>query len=130
MIVYLSIDQVMRIHERVITDSGGSHGVRDLAAVDSAVAQPQQTFFGEDLYPELPEKASALGFSLIQNHPFVDGNKRTGYEAMTLFLDANGYRLSGEMDEKEQVVLALAAGQMGREEFTEWVRRHIVAREG
>jgi death-on-curing protein len=125
---YLSLDRVLEIQRRMIDEIGGSHGIRDLNAVDSAVAQPQQTMFGDDLYPTLPEKAAALGYSLIANHGFVDGNKRVGYSAMDAFLRANGYQISGTMQEKEAVVLAVASGEMPREELTEWIRAHTVPR--
>jgi death-on-curing protein len=125
---YLTLDRVLTIQRRLIDEIGGSHGVRDMNGVDSAVAQPQQTMFGEDLYPTLPEKAGALGYSLVANHGFVDGNKRVGYSAMEAFLLMNGHELSSSTEDGERVILAVAAGEMGREDFTEWVRQHIVPR--
>jgi death on curing protein len=101
-------------------------GLRDRGALESAVAQPQMTFGGGDLYPSLMEKAATLAFSLVKNHAFVDGNKRVGHAAMETFLVLNGYELSAGVDEQEQVVLQLAAGAIGREQFTEWVRAHLV----
>lgn len=86
------------------------------------------TFGSEDFYPTIAEKTAALAFSLIQNHPFNDGNKRVGHGAMVLFLDLNGYDLVDEVDEQERVILAVAASKMEREEFTEWVKAHIVPR--
>lgn len=83
-------------------------------------------FGGEKLYPTLAEKASALGFSLIKNHPFVDGNKRIGYGAIELFLRLNGYELGGTVDDQESVILRVAAGEMEREEFTDWLRENLV----
>ena len=79
---YLTVGEVLEIYSSVIKQSGGGMGIRDLGALESAVAQPRMTFNGEELYPTIVEKASALGFSLIQNHPFVDGNKRAGHAAM------------------------------------------------
>jgi death-on-curing protein len=125
---YLTLDRVLTIQRRLIDEIGGSHGVRDMNGVDSAVAQPRQTMFGEDLYPTLPEKAGALGYSLVANHGFVDGNKRVGYSAMEAFLLMNGHELSSSTEDGERVILAVAAGAMGREDFTEWVRQHIVPR--
>lgn len=122
---YLNIEQVLALHRLIVNESGGSHGLRDRGALDSAVAQPRMTFGGAELYPTLPEKAAALSFSLISNHPFVDGNKRIGYETMVVFLELNGSTLGGSVDEKEQVVLAVAAGEMSRESWTQWVRDHI-----
>jgi death on curing protein len=75
---YLTVEEVLALHSRLIATSGGSLGVRDQNALDSAVAQPQMTFDGLDLYTTIARKASALGHSLISNHPFIDGNKRVG----------------------------------------------------
>ena len=76
----------------------------------------------------LLEKAAALGFSLIRNHPFVDGNKRTGHAAMEVFLVLNGYEIDASVDEQEQTILQLAAGELAREVFSEWLRTHVVER--
>jgi len=83
------------------------------------------TFDGRDLYPTLVEKAAAIGFSLVRNHPFVDGNKRIGHAAMETFLLLNGLELVATVDEQEKVVLGLAEGSLKRDAFTEWVRSHI-----
>ena len=123
---FLLLDDVLELHDQMIAVIGGSPGVRDMGAVESALAQPRMTFGGEDLDPTAAEKASALAFSLINNHPFVDGNKRVGHAAMVLFLDLNGYDLVGDVDEQERVILAVAASEMNREEFTEWVRARVV----
>ena len=95
-----------------------------LPALESALAQLRMTFGGEDLYPTLVEKAAALGYSLIANHPFVDGNKRTGHAAMEVFLMMNGWEIQASVDEQERVILQVAAGEMKREGFTEWLRGH------
>lgn len=123
--IYLTLGQVLELHRRLIEQSGGSMGVRDVGALESAIAQPQMTFGGEELYPTLVEKASALGFSLVMNHPFVDGNKRVGHAAMEIFLVLNGYEISASVDEQEQIILKLAAGELKREDFTSWVRMHL-----
>ena len=125
---YLKLVQVLRIHQRVIETSGGDHGVHDLGLVDSAVAQPRMTFGGKFLYLTLAEKASALGFSLNKNHGFVDGNKRTSQAAMEMFLLRNGHEIDAPVDEQESVFLRVAASEMTRDEFTEWVRSRIVRR--
>lgn len=122
---YLTIDEVLEIYGRVMRQSGGTVGIRDLGALESAVAQPRMTFDGEDLYPTIVEKASALAFSLIQNHPFVDGNKRTGHAAMETFLVLNGHEINATVDEQVSVVLQVAASEVERETFTEWLRVHI-----
>lgn len=126
MIRYLSLEQVLEAHQQVVAQSGGADGVRDLGAVESALAQPRMTFGGQELYPSLEEKAAALGFSLMNNHPFVDGNKRIGHAAMATFLRLNGFRISAPVDEQEKFVLRLAASEASREELVEWLRAHIV----
>ena len=88
------------------------------------------TFDGEDLYPTLIEKASALGYSLIMGHPFVDGNKRVGHAAMETLLVLNGMEIQAPVDEQEEIILNLAAGQMDRGSFTDWLRSHVQALEG
>jgi death-on-curing protein len=79
------------------------------------------TFGGEDLYATIVEKAAALGFSIIRNHPFIDGNKRTGHAAMEVFLILNSHEILASVDHAEEVILRVASGKMGREEFTDWV---------
>jgi death-on-curing protein len=120
-----SLEQVLELHRLVLEQSGGSDGVRDLGALDSALAQPRMTFGGQDLYPSLAEKAAALGFSLVCNHPFVDGNKRVGHAAMETFLVLNGWEIHAEVAEQEQVILQLAAGQPKREAFVHRVVAHL-----
>ena len=123
---YLTVGEVMEIYSRVMNQSGGSVGILDLGALESAVAQPRMTFNGEELYPTIVEKASALGYSLIQNHPFVDGNKRAGHAALESFLMFNGYEISASVDEQVEIVLGIASGKIDRDAFTAWVRSHIV----
>ena len=123
---YLTVGEVLGIYNRVIKQSGGGVGIRDLGALESAVAQPRMTFNGEELYRTIVEKASALGFSLIQNHPFVDGNKRAGHAAMEIFLMLNGFEISASVDEQVEIILGVASGKMSREVFTDWLQNHIV----
>ncbi len=123
---YLTVGEVLEIYSRVMKQSGGSVGILDLGALESAVAQPRMTFNGEELYPTIVEKASSLGFSLIQNHPFVDGNKRAGHAAMESFLMLNGYEISASVDEQVEIVLGVASGKIDRNAFTDWLQRHIV----
>ncbi len=122
---YLSLSEILGIHRRVLTQSGGADGVRDLGAIESALAQPQMTFGGKELYATLEAKASAICFSLVMNHPFVDGNKRVGHAAMETFLVLNGYELSVEVDDAEGTILWLAAGRLPRAELVDWVTAHI-----
>jgi len=122
---FLSLDEVLELHEKVLARSGGSAGVRDQNALESAVAQPRMSFGGQDLYPTLAEKAAALSFSLINNHPFVDGNKRIGHAAAEVFLVVNGYEIAADVDEAERVVLSVAAGETSRADWTQWLREHL-----
>jgi death on curing protein len=122
---YLTIEEVLRLHDRVIERTGGSAGVRDRGALESAVSQPQMTFSGDDLYPTLPEKAAALCFSLAMNHPFVDGNKRTAHAAMEVFLILNGFEIRSSVDDQEAMMLSLATGILKREGLTEWLEQQI-----
>ena len=122
---YLTLPEVLEAHERILGQSGGEPGLLNLGALESARAQPRMTFGGQDLYATIVEKAAALGFSLIQNHPFVDGNKRTAHAAMETFLVLNGYQLHATVEEQEDMILKVAAGKSGREAFTEWLRQHM-----
>ena len=122
---YLSLAEVLDLHERLIATSGGTRGVRDIRLLESAVNQPRVTFDQTDLYPDLVSKAAALCHSLIINHPFVDGNKRVGHAAMETFLVLNGFEIDANVDEQEQIILDVAAGKLRREEFASWLSRHI-----
>ena len=121
---HLTVEEIISLHEKVILQSGGSHGLGDRGALESAVAQPAMSFGGEDLYLTITEKAAALGFSLVQNHPFVDGNKRIGHAAMEVFLVLNSYEISTSVDEQERIILAVASGQADRRNFAMWVKEH------
>jgi death-on-curing protein len=127
---YLTFAEVLELHRLVVEQAGGAAGVRDLGALESAVAQPRATFGGEDLYPTLAAKAGALGYSLALNHAFVDGNKRVAHAALETFLVLNGHELRADVDEAEARMLVLAAGQLSREAFTAWVAAHLVALAG
>lgn len=125
---YLTLNETLELHRRVIAQSGGAPGVLDLGALESALAQPQMTFGGNDLYPTVVEKAAALGYSLIQNHPFVDGNKRVGHAAIEVFAILNGFEIIAPVDEQEQTILNAAAGKLTQSDLTAWVRDHLVMR--
>ena len=122
---YLALAEVVDLHRRLLEATGGAAGMRDLDALESALAQPKMTLAGSDLYPTLTEKAAALGFSLVGNHPFVDGNKRVGHAAMETFLVLNGAEIDASLDEQERVVLDLAAGRLDRGQLADWLRQHL-----
>jgi death-on-curing protein len=121
---YLTLGEVLALHRRILAESGGRPGLRDLGAIASALAQPRVSVGGQDAYPALADKAAALGFSLIRNHGFIDGNKRIAHAAMEIFLVMNGMELRASVDEQEQFMLALAAGEVSREALAEWLRAH------
>ncbi|MGB4870118.1 MAG: type II toxin-antitoxin system death-on-curing family toxin [Candidatus Promineifilaceae bacterium] len=125
---YLTLNEVLTLHDRLIAQTGGSFGVRDIGRLESSLAQPRMTFDDIELYPTLVEKAATLGFSIIQNHPFLDGNKRTGHAAMEIFLFLNGFEIRSSTDEQEKAVLQVASGKMSREEFSGWVNSVVVKR--
>ncbi len=127
MIHFLTLNQLLIIHNRVIEQAGGSPGVRDHSALLSALAQPRMTFDGKDLYPTLVEKAAALGHSIILNHPFIDGNKRAGHAALEVFLILNGYEIEAGVDEQEKIILQLASGELIREDFLNWLEKHVIS---
>ena len=122
---WLSLAEVLDLHRRLIEQSGGMPGLRDLGLLEASLAQPHQSFGGVDLYMELSDKAAALGFSLIQNHPFVDGNKRIGHAAMETTLVLNGYELDATVHASEAVVLAVASGELDRAGFSRWVADNL-----
>jgi death on curing protein len=128
--IFLTSEDVLALHRSAILRHGGAEGVRDEGAVESAVAQPQMAFGGVEMYSDISEKAAALGYSLVCNHPFVDGNKRTGYVAMETFLVLNGFELTATIDDVEQTMLKLAAGELSREELVAWIRRNLATLEG
>jgi death-on-curing protein len=125
---YLSLVEILELHEAIIASTGGARGIRDVRALESAVNQPRLTFDQVDLYPDLVSKAAALCFSLVMNHPFIDGNKRIGHAAMETFLILNGSEIDADVDEQERLILDLAAGKLTREELTSWLNDHITTR--
>jgi death-on-curing protein len=123
---YLTLAEVLELHRRIMEQAGGAASLRDLGGLISAVAQPRMTFEGRDLHPQLADKAAALCFSIISNHPFLDGNKRAGHAAMETFLVLNGHEVSASVAESESVILEVASGKLDREGLSAWVHRRIV----
>ena len=121
---YLSLGEIVDLHQALLAQTGGATGIRDLGMRESALAQPRATFGGTDLHPTLVQKAAALGFSLTLNHPFVDGNKRVAHAAMEVFLLLNGLDLNATIDEQERVMLDLADGRITREQLIFWLENH------
>ena len=125
---YLTLNEVLLLHARLIQCTGGMRGIRDLGLIESALARPKATFEGTELYPDLWNKAAAWMHSLTQNHPFVDGNKRTALTATGIFLELNGYRLSAGNDAAAAFTLSIAAGQVDVDEIAAWLKTHSQAR--
>lgn len=123
MTAYLGIEQVLHIHRVQVSRFGGSKGLRDRGSLESAIARPQMTFGGEDLYPEIADKAAALMHSLVMNHPFIDGNKRVGAHAAIAFLIANGFSPEFSPAELVTITLATARGEMSAEALAIWIRQ-------
>ena len=124
--IRLSKSQVLLIHDQLITETGGSYGLRDEGMLDSALNAPFQTFGGEDVYPSLQQKATRLCFGLVKNHPFLDGNKRIGAHAMLVFLALNGIELQYSQTELSDIILQLAAGEIDTEDLLYWILSHEI----
>lgn len=123
-IIYLTLEQVFLIHEDQLVRYGGSSGLRDLALLESAIFRPQSSFDGEDLYPTLFHKAAALMISLILNHAFLDGNKRTGVASMLVFLELNGYKLKISQKALVNTALGVESKKINIEKLAAWLKRH------
>ncbi len=122
--VYLTPDQVLFIHCRLIEETGGSHGIRDIGLFESAIARPMASFDDVDLYPDIFSKAASLMHSLIKNHPFVDGNKRATITASSLFPARNGQQMDASNQELERFTLKAASTNVEVEEIVEWLKKY------
>ena len=118
---YLTACQVLLIHKRILDRFGGAGGLRDWGLLDSAVNRVHATFDGKDLYPDLFTKAGALGHSLVLNHPFVDGNKRTAWEAMHTLIEENEHSLHAEHDEIVELMLRIEDKTLKVEQIAAWL---------
>ena len=119
--IKLSQEKVLILHEILTEETGGDPGVRDIALLNSALESAFATFGGQELYPTREEKAARIGFSLIANHAFVDGNKRIGMFILLVFAELNGIPLHPTNEEVARVGLAVAAGEMNYEELLQWI---------
>lgn len=122
---YLYPKQIIYLHQQIIELSGGTHGLRDEGLLESAVYRPQATFGGHEFYPDLFTKAAALGYSLIMNHPFLDGNKRVGFEAIRLMLRFNRYDFNATQREKFNFVMKIARGELKEQAIADWLAKHV-----
>ena len=121
----LSKRQILMLHTMLMAQSGGMEGLRDEGLLDSAINSPLQTFDGQELYPSILEKAARLGYGLIHNHPFLDGNKRIGTHAMLVFLEINHIALAYEDEELIDAILRVASGDMDDGGLLEWLKEHV-----
>ena len=121
---YLTLDIVLAIHEEMVERYGGSHGIRDIGLIQSAATRPQSSFGGEDLYQTIFDKAAALFHSLMFNHAFVDGNKRTAMVSTARFLFMNGYELDASQKEFVTFPLNVENQHLSIEEISKWLKRH------
>ena len=119
--IKLSQEKVLALHEIMTAETGGDPNVRDLGLLDSALESAFATFGGEELYPSVQEKGARLGYSLISNHAFVDGNKRIGIFVLLVFLEVNGIVIRPSNEEVARVGLSVAAGEMKYRELLEWI---------
>lgn len=124
--IKISKEKALLLHQLMAEATGGSVGVRDTALLESALESCFATFDGVDLYPTKEEKGARLGYALISNHAFVDGNKRIGVYLMTTFLEMNGIRLQATNEEIVQIGLSVADGSMNYDDLLDWVKKHRV----
>jgi death-on-curing protein len=124
-ILYLSVEQILFLHQAQLEKFGGGSGLRDRGGLESAAARPAMTFGGEDLYSDIAAKTAALMHSLVMNHAFVDGNKRVGAAAAELFILLNGFRLDATDGEFEEITLTVARGELEADALAIWFRQRI-----
>ena len=122
--LFLTLDDIIESHQNQIDTYGGSHGIRDIGLLESAIAQPEASFGGQYLHADIFEMAAAYLYHLVMNHPFVDGNKRVGLEAALIFLEINNENLKASDQELVDLVLKTTAGQIGKRQIAEFFRSH------
>ncbi len=122
---YPTLDEVLTLHQSVLDAHGGSAGLRDMGALQSALAAPRQTMFGEELYSGIADKSAIILYLLTQNHPFVDGNKRTALSACFWFLESNGYTLDVGSENLYQFTIDIASGHLDKGAVTAWIRKYL-----
>jgi death-on-curing protein len=124
--IWIQRDVLIAVHDAQLAEHGGGAGTRDLGLLDSALGRPQNlAAYGE---PDVAALAAAYGYGISRNHPFIDGNKRTGFVAAELFLRLNGYTLEAEDADCVMTMLAVAAGEISEDAFAQWLRAHLAPR--
>jgi len=129
-VTYLSVEQVLFLHDRLIEETGGQHGVRDLGGLESALARPQAAFGETEFYPGIFTKAAVLLDGLTRNHPFIDGNKRISISTAALFLQLNGYRLTATNADLEEFTLSVTTMKPSLDEIASWFKAKTVRQAG
>ena len=124
--IVLSKQQILLLHSQLISETGGSDGLRDVGLLESAINSPFRQFGNEDLYPTIQQKASRLCFGLVNNHPFIDGNKRIGAHVMLVFLALNGIELEYTQYELSSTILKLASSEISYQQLTRWIINHQI----
>lgn len=124
--IVLSKQQILLLHSQLISGTGGSDGLRDVGLLESAINSPFQQFGNEDLYPTIQQKASRLCFGLVNNHPFIDGNKRIGAHVMLVFLALNGIELEYTQYDLSSTILKLASNEISYQQLTKWIINHQI----
>ena len=122
--IIISKEQIINLHKQLIDETGGSHGLRDEGLLDSACNAPFQRFDNQELFPTIQQKSARLAFGLINNHPFVDGNKRIGTHVMLILLALNGIELNYKQEELYTIILKIASGTAELNKLTEWILNH------
>lgn len=123
--IWITLDDVVRIHGRILQATGGLDGIRDMSILESAIAAPLQTFDGEDLFPGTIEKIARLGYGLTRNHAFIDGNKRVGALSVQLLLEWNGYNLVLKPGELSNMFISIADGTANENDLLQWIQNHL-----
>ncbi len=121
---YISISYIIKLHEKLIKATGGSNGLRDERLLESALENSKATFDGLDLYPTIEDKCTTICFSLVNNHPFVDGNKRIGVYVMLVLLEYNGIKLNFTQKELVDLGLGIATGELKQNDILNWIKNH------
>ena len=125
----LTVKQIINMHTRLVMETGGSDGIRDMGLLESAVNAPFQSFGGYDVYPDIYHKAARLGFGLAQNHSFIDGNKRIAAHVMLVYLKVSGVTLTYTQEELQDIFLGLAASEVTFDDLVSWIMNHEVPRQ-
>ena len=122
--IVLTKEQIIMLHEHLIRETGGSPGLRDDALLEAAIHAPFQSYDGTDMFPSIQQKAARLGYGLIKNHAFVDGNKRIGAHVMLVFLALNKIDLTYKQNELSDIILKVASGEYDFPDLLQWILNH------